>query len=153
MYLQAIYLISLPASFATCFWTINYYLAHIVYFEILGFIAYIACILFLVEEWKIERNINTNLFLFETFDPIQWNFMKWFAFSALDQSLAFSQSCCKQLSYLNGNIFGEISFSHKIWRFMAFWLVDTVIIWQNNEISWDFGLTETWELGFWLKLL
>ena len=36
---------------------------------------------------------------------------------------------------------------------MTFWLVDTVIIWRNKEISWDFGLMETQELVFWLKLL
>ena len=49
--------------------------------------------------------------------------------------------------------FGEISFSHKIWGFMSFWLVDTVIILQNNEIWWDFGLIEIQELVFWLKIL
>ena len=35
---------------------------------------------------------------------------------------------------------------------MAFWLVNAVITWLNNEISWDFGLMETWKVVFWLKL-
>ena len=34
---------------------------------------------------------------------------------------------------------------------MAFWLVNTVITWLNNEISWDLGLIETHKLEFCLK--
>ena len=58
------------------------------------------------------------------------------------------------LMYLNGNIFWwNLSFSHKIWRFMAFWLVNIVITGLENEIWWYLGLIETQQLVLCSKTL
>ena len=97
----------------------------------------------LYSHWHHKNNFyqvdhsNTLTFLCQTF---QETFELWFCV-LLSFILHFYQSCCKQLGYLNGNIFWwNLTFSHKIWGIRVIWLVKMLITWLWNEISWDLVL-------------